>query len=114
MDERPEEGEDSPLKTSLLKEEGVPWEGEARVAPSSHERWDQVDETSSHERWDEVDETPSLWDRLEEEPHGTAPEAPERACASHHKKCPRHKNRMRLKEAMIWKEILDSPVGLRS
>lgn len=101
-------------------EERRPWEEELleeEATPSvrSHERWDAGDETPSlHERWDAVDEAPSLWDSPDEE---TAPEAapavrvqPVR-CSSRRK---RHQRRMRLKEAVVWKEILDRPVGLRS
>jgi hypothetical protein len=70
---------------------------------------------SSHERWNEVDETPALWDRPEVEDaprvarsRGEVPHRPQGSCRT------RRKRRMRLKEAIMWKEILDPPVGLRS
>jgi len=90
-------------------------EEESTHTVRTHERWDAADERPSlHERWNAEDEAPSLWDSTEDE---RAPEvstavevAPER-CRPQGQ---RHKRRMRLKEAVIWKEVLDRPIGLRS
>ena len=70
---------------------------------------------STRSRWDdEGEETPSLWDRSDDEPVArvvrskeTSPDAPRKSCSR------RVRARMRLKEAIVWKEILDTPVGLR-
>ncbi|WP_300667033.1 hypothetical protein [Desulfoluna sp.] len=92
------------------------WEAEEE-RPSLHERWEVTDESpSSQERWDAVDETPSLWDlpgESEAAPCVTRKrvgpsEVPEDRCRG------QRKRRRRLKEAVIWKEILDSPIGMRS
>ena len=75
-------------------------EAEVVVAASARNRWD-----------DDEDETPSLWDRSDDEPvarsQGDSPHARRKACSR-----PRRR-RTRLKEAIVWKEILDTPVGLR-
>ena len=88
-------------------------EEEAAVPASSRERWDAVNEPPSlHERWDSVDDTPSLWDSPEEKKAPIAArgaEVPTGTCRRG-----KRKRRMRLKEAVMWKEILDPPVGLRS
>lgn len=121
------EASDAPLDESdsweeeLLEEEATSsvrtherWDA-ADERPSLHERWNAGDESPSlHERWDAEDEAPSLWDSTDDERApkvATALEvAPER-CRPQGK---RHRRRMRLKEAVIWKEVLDRPIGLRS
>lgn len=125
------EGEQAhPVRKSQPLREERPTE--ATPAPAaSHERWDTVDETPSlwdraemesvetaPSRWDlpeeeAVDLTPSLWDRSDDEEElplaARAPMPPVKGtCRT------RRKMRIHLKEAVIWKEILDRPVGLRS
>lgn len=113
--------ESRPWKDELLEEEAASpvtsherWDA-SDERPSLHERWNAGDEAPSlHERWDAEDEAPSLWDSTEDERApkvATAVEVTPERCRPQGK---RHKRRMRLKEAVIWKEVLDRPIGLRS
>ncbi|BCS98353.1 hypothetical protein DSLASN_39850 [Desulfoluna limicola] len=111
-----------PWEEELLEEEAASpvasherWDAEDE-RPSLHERWNAGDEAPAlHERWDAAeDEAPSLWDSTDEDRApkvATAAEVTPGRCRSQGK---RHKRRMRLKEAVIWKEVLDRPIGLRS
>lgn len=89
------------------------WEADEE-RPSLHERWNEEDERPAlHERWDSAEEGTSLWDS----PEGRRParrslsEEPTPGTDT----CARSgKRRTRLKEAIVWKEILDRPVGLKS
>jgi len=91
------------------------WDAEDET-PSLHERWDAEEETPSlHERWDAVDEAPSRWDSPEGEELPRAARVRVSASGVLPETCHvRRRRRMRLKEAVIWKEILDQPVGMRS
>jgi hypothetical protein len=81
--------------------------------PSLHERWEAGDERPSlHERWETEEESTTLWDTSDESHRvartsGETPETAPEACRRGRKR------RKRLKEAVVWKEILDRPVGLR-
>ena len=68
------------------------------------------DDSAPRERWDEVDETPSFWDRQEEKSPVVSPGVAPSSCRN---TCHRRRRRIPLKQALIWKEILDAPVGLR-
>ncbi|VFQ43605.1 hypothetical protein [Desulfoluna butyratoxydans] len=101
---------DSDAHRPLLHER---WDEEDE-RPELHERWDEEDERPAlHERWNATDESDSLWDSSEERPakrraQSVTPAPEDGTCARGRKR------RTRLKEAIVWKEILDRPVGLRS
>lgn len=88
------------------------WEAEDE-RPSLHERWEAGDERPSlRERWEAEEEEVALWDRLEgAEKEGTAAGAAREGGPGSCRH--RRRRRMGLKEAIIWKEILDRPLGLR-
>ncbi|SCY72724.1 hypothetical protein [Desulfoluna spongiiphila] len=88
------------------------WE-EGDDSPALHERWNAEDERPDlHERWEATDDSASLWDSPEGG-HKAKRVSPEARTAAIQPCDSRRKHRMRLKEAVIWKEILDRPVGLR-
>jgi len=122
-------GESEPLQEEILEEDTETsqelWEADDE-RPSLHERWEARDESPSlherwnagderpdlHERWEAADESASLWDSPDEG-HKKRVVSSAKAMPVHHPCGSRRKHRRRLKEAVIWKEILDRPLGLR-